>query len=353
MPKRKPSRRELLRGQNLFDEKTPEEKPAESPFLRITTDAMAGQFEIFLNARRENDGTEAALEALELPARIEAQLSIFQPDSPVSRLNREAAILPVPVDDDLFNLLVFCKNLYDETEGAFDPTAGPLSDVWGFSRREGRIPTDEELEVARHAVGMHLVELDPAGKTVRFTHPDVKLNLGAVGKGYAIDRLVESMLEQGVDDFMVHAGMSSVAARGNFGSDPSPYSKRSGWSVGIHDPLRHNRRLGEIHLHDRALATSGSEKQFFRHRGRRFSHIIDPRTGQPAEGLLSVTLLAPSAATADALATAMFVLGADWTLGYTESHPELAVLLIQGNRGKQTKILTHGFDAGELRIVDK
>lgn len=346
MAQRKPSRRELLRGQNLFEEATPEET-VESPFLRVTIDAMAGQFEVFLNARREDDGTEAALEALQLPDQIESQLSIFQATSPISQINREAVEVPVEVDDNVFDLLVFCQQLYDQTEGAFDPTAGPLSEVWGFSRREGRIPTDEELQDARRSVGMHLLELDPVAKTVRFTQAGVKLNLGAVGKGYAIDRVVESMTEQGVHDFMVHAGMSSVAARGNFGSDPS---KRSGWSVGIHDPLRHSRRLGEVCLHDRALATSGSEKQFFRHQGRRFSHIIDPRSGQPAEGLLSVTLLAPSAATADALATAMFVLGVDWTLAYVESHPELAVLLIRPGQGNQVELISRGFEEGELKI---
>lgn len=345
--KPKPSRRELLQGQNLFEE-TVSEEPVESPFLRVTTDAMAGQFEIFLNAGRADDGTEAALEALELPGQIESKLSLFQPTSQISRINREAADVPVEVDPDVFDLLAECKKLYEETGGAFDPTAGPLSDVWGFSRREGRIPTDEELQAARRSVGMRFVELDPDAHTVRFTQSGVKLNLGAIGKGYAVDRLVEAMIHRGVADFMVHAGMSSVAARGNFGIDRS---KRSGWSVGVHNPLRHGQRLAEVRLHDRALATSGSEKQFFRHKGRRLSHIIDPRTGQPAEGLLSVTLLAPEAALADALATAMFVLGPDWTLAHVESHPELAVFLVQPDGTSHVKLLSHGFAEGELRII--
>lgn len=349
MNQRKPSRRDLLRAQNLFRESTEEEstarEPVESPFLRVTTDAMAGQFEIFLNSGRDDDGTEAAIEALELPAQIESQLSIFKPESEISRVNRDAVDSPVEVSDEVFDLLTFCKQLYEETDGAFDPTAGPLSEVWGFSRREGRIPTEEELREARRAVGMKLVELDPTERTVRFTEPGVKLNLGAIGKGYAIDRLVESMLGQGVDDFMIHAGMSSVAARGNFGAGAS------GWSVGVHNPLRHGHRLAEVRLHDRALATSGSEKQFFRYQGRRLSHIIDPRSGQPAEGLLSVTLLTPQAATADALATAMFVLGTDWTLSYVDSHPDLAVVLVVPDRTNQTVILSRGFKEDELKIL--
>ncbi|MGD9127730.1 MAG: FAD:protein FMN transferase [Planctomycetia bacterium] len=347
MAKRKTSRRDLLNVQNLFEE-TASDEPVESPFLRVTTDAMAGQFEIFLNAGRKDDGTEAALEALQLPAEIESQLSVFQATSQIGQVNALAADEPVAVEEDVFDLLMYSKQLYEATGGAFDPTAAKLSEAWGFSRRAGRIPTDEELDGARRSIGMHLVELDPTAKTVRFAEPGVKLNLGAIGKGYAIDRLVDSMLEQGVDDFMVHAGMSSVAARGNFGVDPS---KNSGWSVGVHDPLRHSRRLGEIRIHDRALATSGSEKQFFRYKGRRLSHIIDPRSGQPAEELLSVTLLAPSAATADALATAMFVLGADWTLAYVESHPEMAVLLIRPGKGNQVEVLSHGFEEGELLIL--
>ena len=319
-------------------------QPVESPFLRVTTDAMAGQFEIFLNAGRKDDSTEAALKALELPAKIESQLSIFQSASMISRVNLLAAEMPVKVDADVFELLTFCKQLYEETDGAFDPTAGPLSDVWGFSRREGRLPSDEELQEARRAVGMELVELDAATQTVHFAKPGVKLNLGAVGKGYAIDRLVESMVGQGINDFMIHAGMSSVASRGCFGP-------HSGWSVGVHDPLHHGQRLAEIWLHNQALATSGSEKQFFRYRGRRLSHIIDPRTGQPAEGLLSVTLLTPSAATADALATAMFVLGADWSLAYVDAHPEMAVLLVKPGQGNQVELISRGFEAGELKLL--
>lgn len=360
MWKRRTSRRDFLKGKpaadamaDRLDQLAPGDSdeggsvPRDETYLvEVSRAAMACRFEVFLNAGQYEHGTQAALEALDRVDALEDQLSIFRETSEISRINREAAAGPVEVEPGLFGLLELAVRLHAETGGALDITATALWDVWGFSRRQGRIPTEEELATARQKVGSEHVELDARAKTVRFTKPCIRLSLGSIGKGYALDRSAERMLEHGVGDFMIHGGQSSVLARGSAAGTPA-----GGWLVGLHHPLRHRERLAEIRLGDRALATSSSEKQFFRYRGRRLSHILDPRTGQPAEGLLSVTVLAPTAALADGLSTAFFVMGAEATIAYCESRPELGALLVRPDRGSRVEVLSLGLEAGDVRIA--
>lgn len=365
MNQRKPTRRDFLRGSaardamadrlaNAAGKTAPvsnDSTPIESSLLRVGRKAMAAEFELFFNAGQYPEATEAALAALDEVDRLEDQLSYFRATSEVSRINQLAQAEPLPVDAQLFELLQLAVRLHAETDGALDVTAGPLSEVWGFSRREGTIPTSEQLDEARSRVGSDKLELDPNGQTVRFGVAGMRVNLGAIGKGYALDRCAALLAERGIDDYMIHAGQSSVLARGSRARSASgPDAKRpGGWTVGVHDPTRHGRRLAEIRLSDRALATSGSEKQFFRHKGRRYSHILDPRTGQPADGLLSATVVAPNALLADGLSTALFVLGADRAMAYCEARPELAVVLVRGE-GSRVEVLSSGFAPGELNF---
>lgn len=357
MSHRKNSRRDFLRGKAAADALvarleqagTPTDHPAprdEGYLVRVGRDAMAGRFEIFLNAGQYPRGVEVALETLDLVDALEAQLSIFRPASEICTINREAAQRSVEVESGLFSLLATAVQLYHETGGALDITAAPLSDVWGFSRRQGRLPTPEELDAARALVGCDRVELDPEAETVRFTTPGVRLSLGAIGKGYALDRCAERLLDEGVNDFIIHGGQSSVLAHGSTLADPD-----GGWPLGVHHPLRHEQRLAELRLRDAALATSGSEKQFFRHHGRRLSHILDPRTGQPAEGLLSATVIAPNAAMADGLSTALFVLGAQRAIEFCRCRPELGAVLVRQLRG-EVDVLTQGVAPEDFRRVE-
>jgi thiamine biosynthesis lipoprotein len=231
-------------------------------------------------------------------------------------------------------LLELALRLSRETEGAYDITASPLWRAWGFSRREGKIPTAEELEQARQCVGGHLVELDAERKTVRFLKPGVELNLGSIGKGYALDRAAEALADRGIHDFLFHGGQSSVLARGScLDGRAASATAPSGWAVGIRDPLRRTVRLAEVRLRNAALGTSGTENQFFRHAGRRYGHILDPRSGWPADSLLSATVIASSAALADALSTAFFVMGPEPALDYCRTHPEIAAILLCPIRG--------------------
>lgn len=332
------SRREFLAGRaavealaNLLPAVPPEPAELTPPadasgyLIQVGRTAMACEFEIFLNGAQYSHGPDAALEALDLVERLEDQLSVYRGDSEVSRLNRRAATEFVPIERCLFALLRQAVELWRRTGGAFDITSGPLTKAWGFYRRQGRVPPEDELAAARASVGSQHLEWDEADEAVRFARPGMEINLGAIGKGYALDRCADQLSAAGVGDFLLHGGTSSVVARGSrAGSSP----ERPGWSVALRHPLRPDRRLAEFRLVDRALGTSGSGNQFFFHQGRRLAHVIDPRSGRPAEQVLSATVLAPTAAEADALSTAFFVGGEAVAAEYCGEHPEVAAALV-------------------------
>jgi thiamine biosynthesis lipoprotein len=293
---------------------------------------MAGEFEICLPMSHAGEATAAALRALDLIQALERQLSYFKPDSEISQINRLAAEREVEVEPRLFALLQLAMHVWRESGGAYDLTATSLWEAWGFARRAGAVPSPEQLATARGQVGSEFVELDSRKSTIRFHRSGVRLNLGSIGKGYAIDRAVELLTDEGVSDFLVHGGYSSVAAQGNKDSTPEVQTV---WTIGVKDPLRDDVRVGQIELRDRALGTSGSQHQSFRHGGRRYGHILDPRTGQPADRVLSVSVLAPTAAEADALSTAFYVLGPDWARDYCLKHPAFSMVMFcpaEGNR---------------------
>lgn len=318
--------------------------------LQVGRTAMACEFQVFLNAGRHSTATEAALEALDLVDVLEDQLTVYRDHSEVSRLNRTAADEAVVTERGLFDLLRQSVELYEATGGAFDITAGPLTKVWGFHRREGRFPSSETLDRARQCVGSRWLELDPATSAVRFRQRGLEINLGAIGKGYALDRCAEVLRDRGIDDYLIHGGRSSVLAAG---SRADPAHAGRGWSITLHHPLRHGRSIGELWLRDRACGTSGSGNQFFHFAGKRYGHIIDPRSGYPADDLLSATVLAPTAAEADALATAFFVMGADAAIDYCRRHPPIATVLIRaGSQTGSIEIQTHGVSADDWRPRD-
>lgn len=323
---------------------------APSYLLQISRRAMATDFEIYLNAGRHGKETEAALQALDLVEQLEGQMTVYQAHSEVMDVNRRAADGPVAVEGRLFQILQLALQLSQETGGAFDLTAGPLSRTWGFYRREGQLPDAEALQQAMTRVGCRWLELDDQRHTVRFLQRGVEINLNAIGKGYAVDRCGEVLREAGVQDFLIHGGQSSVLAGGSRAGDDSG---TRGWSVALRHPLKPTQRLAEIWLRDRALGTSGSGVQFFHHQGRRYGHVLDPRTGWPTEGVLSATVLAPTAALADAASTACFVLGPEGTADYCRNHPEVAAILVcPGERSGSLDIRAFGLPAEDWQRLD-
>jgi thiamine biosynthesis lipoprotein len=242
--------------------------------------------------------------------------------------------------------------LHEETEGAYDITSTPLWEAWGFARRAGEIPSESQLAEARTRVGSHLVELNAAQRTIRFCRPGVRINLGSIGKGHALDVCSRRVLSLGMADFLFHGGQSSVLARGFRTpglADDSP-SKLQHWEIGIRDPRQPGRRLGIVRLRDRALGTSSGQFQSFRYQGRRYGHILDPRSGLPAEGVLASTVVAPTAALADALSTAFYVMGPQQSLDYCRRHPEIGAVLTCQDRDGQVEIQTAGLARDDLAL---
>ena len=289
--------------------------------------AMACEFAVqYHQADSENpesDIQEQVLAAFDLVEHIEDQLTIYRGHSEVIEINQHATEGAVKVDAELFSLLLLCQQLHLDTSGAFDITSGPLSRVWGFLQHAGRLPESSEIVTALKQVGGRHILLDSEAHTVRFLRPGLEINFNAIGKGYALDRAAELLRTAGHDDFLWHGGGSSVLAQG-----VNRASADRCWTLGLRDPLKPKRRLAEFHLRDRALATAGGATQFFEHEGLRYSHVLDPRTGWPAEGVFSATVLAPSAAAADGLATAFFVLDVEAVEQYCLQHPEIGVLLV-------------------------
>jgi len=336
------NRREFLQGQAAarsaraaidasFD--SPELTPETGPTLTLTRAAMACEFQIRLNASAEQNETSAAMAALDEIQAVEDRLSVYRPESWVMRLNRLAADEPIAIERDLFHLLELCGQLHSDTTGAFDITSGPLSRAWGFSRRAGRLPSDDERQAALAKVGWQNVLLDEDAQTIEFLQPGIDINFNSIGKGFALDCAARVLTEHGVADCLLHGGRSTLVARGgpallNNASNQASDAQRAGWGVGVRHPLRPQQRLAECWLADAAFSTSGSATQCFVLAGKRYGHLLDPRTGWPAEGLHSVSVIAPTGAEADALSTAFYVMGYSAAARYCQTRTDVQALFV-------------------------
>lgn len=313
---------------------------AEGYWLHVNRSAMACRFEVTLPMADESS-VRVASQALDAIDRLEQQLTIFRENSEVSLINQQAASHSVHVEASLFALLLLCQELHRRTEGAFDITSGPLSRCWGFLRRQGRIPSIDELEIVQALVGSEKLRLEGGACTIRFERPGVEINLGSIGKGYALDR-ISTMVRRRLRTALLSAGASSMRAIG------SGDRGQKGWVVGVRHPANKTKRLAVLRLRDVAMSTSGSEEQFFEHEGKRYGHILDPRTGWPAQGVASATVVAKSAAVTDALATAFYVGGRALAESYCETHPEVLVLMLES--GAEHPILIGNNNNCEVEI---
>lgn len=290
--------------------------PRRTHWMHVSRTAMACRFEVTFAANEPN-GVGAAQRALDEIDAIEEQLSVFRASSEISYVNRTAASEPAKIQPSLFELLLLCKQLHDETRGCFDVTAGPLTRCWGFLRREGRLPTLEEIDAARSVVGTDMLELDHDAQSVRFQREGTEINFGSIGKGYGLDRAMATIRDQ-ISGVLLNAGSSSMLAYNN-------------WVLGIRDPRDKSRRLGVLRIGEGALATSGSEEQHFVANGKRYGHILDPRSGNPADRVAGATVVTRSAAVADALATAFYIGGTDLARSYCETHDDVLAIILEAD----------------------
>jgi thiamine biosynthesis lipoprotein len=248
-------------------------------------------------------GLPAAVEAaFDEVDRVDRLMSHYAPDSALSRVNREAGRRPVRVAQELFDFIEQALDYTRASDGAFDITVGPLMKAWGFFRGEGRMPSAADLAGARRAVGAARVTLNRASSSISFDRDGVELDLGGIAKGYAVDRAVGVLRGRGVSAALVSAGGSTTYA---LGAPPG----LEGWEVAIQEPVGGRNVALRVRLKNRTLSVAGSSEKAFEHEGVRYSHIMDPRTGQPVQGMLSVAVLTSSAMAGDALDNAFFVMG--------------------------------------------
>ena len=288
----------------------------------------------------------------ELKKKVDAELvalneamSTYMPGSEISRFNRSAAGLDVEVGERFRTVLSRAEEVSVDSGGAFDPTVGPLVDLWGFGAGEAveGEPTEAEISERLARTGMERVRLQ--GQVLSKARDGVELNLSAIAKGYAVDRVMGLLVEEGFAHIYVEIG-GEVACRGvNASGVP--------WRVGVQTPRDHAEAgaVKVVSLHNRALATSGDYRNFVDTEGGRRHHIIDPRTGRPAEHrLASVSVLARDCMTADAAATALYVMGTKEGLAWVEARPELEALFID-RVGEGFEIMaTEGFNAALVAV---
>jgi thiamine biosynthesis lipoprotein len=282
---------------------------------------MGVPWTITVHAESTEAGGAAIAAGFAEVARLERILSDYDPASELSRLSAAApTVAPRPVSDDLWRVLERAIEIRDATDGAFDPTVGPLTSLWRQARRSGRLPLAGKLAAARAAVGPQTLRLVPDGRGVVLARPAMRLDLGGIGMGYAVDRAVEVLHRHGITSAMVDAS-------GDIAVTAAPPGT-AGWKIAV-APLQAPESgaapgdTGEhLLLTHAAVTTSGDAFQAVEIDGRRYSHIVDPRTGVGVAGPAAVTVVAPDCTTADALATAASVLG-----------PEKSAAVIAGMSG--------------------
>ncbi len=334
--------------------------PSALSAVTLARHAMNTRFEIVLHGLDPVRLRAAAEEALAEIERLEDRMSFFRPSSEIARINRRAGLEPVRVTPEIFGLLQLAQTLHRESGGTFDITIAPLLRCWGFRAGTGAIPSPEVVAEAKAQVGMDFVLLDARSRTVRFARPGMQIDLGGIGKGFAIDQAVEILREAGVSNALLHGGTSTAFAFGR-NVDGQP------WKIGIPRPAEqwdapaaavsggppesghifyHGEEsdassatpplklLAAVSLDNASLSLSAVWGRFFREGRRVFGHVLDPRTGEPVTGAVLAAVVSPSATETDALSTALLTLGAGGLDAITALRPGLQALVVEEQDGR-------------------
>ena len=269
--------------------------------VTVAAEAMATRFEVALHGASEATLRAAAEEALAEIGRLEAVLSLYQPTSEIAHINARGAQEPVPVSPEVFALLEHCAALGEQTQGAFDITLAPLMRCWRFMNDTGAVPADDEIQTACAQCGWPQLQLNPAKSTVQLATEGTMLDLGSVGKGYALEQAGTLLLENEFEHFLIHGGTSTVCARGTQ-ADGAP------WRIAVEHPDADRPPLNVEDLANESLSVSGiGGKSFIDEHGVEQGHVIDPRTGRPAQSARVAAVVCDSATVSDAWATALLV----------------------------------------------
>ena len=279
--------------------------------IESTAAIMGSEFRIACYAPSKRLAAGAITAAFDEVRRVDGFLSNYKAESELSRINREAGQGPVHVSTEMADLLASCLRYSAASEGAFDITVGALVKAWGFYQGDGSMPKPWVLWWARRNSGYRYLEVDRAESSVRFRRSGLLLDPGGIGKGYAVDRAIVVLREYGIESALVSSGNSSIYALGE------PPGETGGWSLDVRGPGADGESAATVVLKDEALSTSGSYERYFENGGKRYGHVLDPRTGSPAAVLTAVSVIAPQTVDTEAWSTALFVNGKEWA----QDHP--------------------------------
>ena len=263
---------------------------------------MGSDFEITVVAKTQLEADKQIAIAIGEISRIEALISSWKTTSETSNINKNAGASPVKVSEELFSLIQRALQISNLTDGAFDISYASMDKLWKYDGSMTQMPSKEAIKKSVAKVGYQDIIVDPKNSTVFLKNKGMKIGFGAIGKGYAADKAKKLLISNGVSGGIINASGDI----NSWGSKPSG----SSWQVAITNPLNKNKAFAMLPIKD-AVVTSGNYEKYVTFNSRRYSHIIDPRTGYPSQGIISVTVFAPKAELADALATSVFVMGVE------------------------------------------
>lgn len=296
------------------------------------------QIKVPVDRRQEEGVTKSAVrKAFAEMERVEAIFSVYKRESEISKINRLETGEALKVQEEVFNLIERSIVYTEKTKGVFDITVKPLVDLWNAAKAEDRLPTDDEIKNALDRIGSQYVILDRANQTISFKKEGMALDLGGIAKGYATDRAIKILKESNIRNAIVNSGGDMYCL--------GRKSEGTLWNVGIQHPRRKGEICLEIELENMAIDTSGDYEKYFLLGGRRYSHIINPRTGYPiGDNIVSASIITKDSAAADALATALCILGRDG-LDIINSMEETDAILILKEGDKLKIELSEGLKA--------
>lgn len=300
---------------------------AQQPYKR-TLKLMGSRFDITVVANDSIEANKHIDTAVAEITRIEKLISSWDVNSQTSAINRNAGIKPVKVDTELFQLIERAIGISKLTDGAFDISYASMDRIWKYDGSMTEMPSEEEIKASVSKVGYQNIVLDKENSTVFLKLEGMKIGFGAIGKGYAADKAKELLISKGVLSGIINAS----GDMNTWGKQPNGNE----WKVAITNPMDKNKVFALLPITNGAVVTSGNYEKYVNFNGKRYTHIIDPRTGYPSSGIISVTVFAPKAELADALATSVFVMGKEAGLDRINQLPKIECIIID-DKGNITK----------------
>jgi FAD:protein FMN transferase len=265
---------------------------------------------------------------------VEKTCNIFDPKSEISKLNKSAYTKAFKCSPLLWNMFNSSRRAYDISGGAFDVSARPLMQLWGFYRKRGdTLPSSKEVKEAQSKTGLNKIVFDNKNHTVKFTVPGMSIDFGGIAKGIAVQIAMQKIKKMGIKHGVIDLGGNMYC----LGTPPEP---KKSYTIGIRDPLAKNKICGKLSLHNQAVATSGNYERYVKIKGHHYTHIMNPKTGKPVEDMLSVSVLTKNAGDSDFLSTAIFIRGIEFAEFICKANPDIEVFIVRRNPKDKSKTET-------------